>query len=152
VTGDWDGTVRVWDLTTSLPIGEPLTGHTGGVEAVATAVVDGRPIAVTGGWDRTVRVWDLTTGQQVGEPLTGHTDRVVAVATGVVEGRPVAVTGGWDETVRVWDLATGQQVTDFLPFPASVSAVAMAPGGELLVGFGRELACLFVRPLSPAFS
>lgn len=39
--------------------GQVLTGHTDWVVAVATAVVDGRPVAVTGSWDRTVRVWDL---------------------------------------------------------------------------------------------
>ncbi|MFE2935890.1 hypothetical protein [Streptomyces sp. NPDC059278] len=61
-----------------------FTGHTSWVWAVATGVVDGRPIAVTGSNDRTVRVWDLTTGQQVGEPLTSHTghdDAALAVAT-----------------------------------------------------------------------
>ncbi|WP_234319475.1 caspase family protein, partial [Streptomyces sp. NRRL S-237] len=34
VTGSWDRTVRVWDLTTGLPVGKPLTGHTGPVVAV----------------------------------------------------------------------------------------------------------------------
>ncbi|MGW1109447.1 hypothetical protein ACWD4E_42680, partial [Streptomyces sp. NPDC002540] len=45
-----------------------LTNHTGAVLvlAVATAVVEGRPVAVTGSDDGTVRVWDLATGQQVG--------------------------------------------------------------------------------------
>jgi WD40 repeat protein len=62
VTGAWDDTVRVWDLTTGIPIGDPLTGHTNTVPAVACTQLDGRPIAVTGSWDRTVRVWDLTTG------------------------------------------------------------------------------------------
>ncbi|MFJ1825218.1 hypothetical protein ACIO6T_17095 [Streptomyces sp. NPDC087532] len=45
------------DLTTGRPVGEPLTGHTGGVLAVATAKVDGRPVAVTGGHDGKVRMW-----------------------------------------------------------------------------------------------
>ncbi|MFF1502342.1 hypothetical protein ACFVZR_21270, partial [Streptomyces sp. NPDC058316] len=89
---------------------QALVGHTDSVWAVATGVVDGRPVAVTGSGDETVRVWDLTTGRPVGEPLTGHTDLVWAVATGVVDGRPVAVTGSDDETVRVWDLTTGRPV------------------------------------------
>jgi WD40 repeat protein len=70
VTGAWDDTVRVWDLTTGIPIGDPLTGHTNTVAAVACTQLDGRPIAVTGSWDRTVRVWDLT---------TGHTSRANSV-------------------------------------------------------------------------
>ncbi|MFF9511506.1 transposase domain-containing protein [Streptomyces sp. NPDC014724] len=43
-------------------------------------------------------------------------------------------------TVRMWDLATGQQVAPVLSFPAPVHAVAVAPGGELLAGFGWVLA------------
>jgi hypothetical protein len=40
-----------------------------GVLAVATAVVNGRPVAVTGGMDLSMRVWDLTTCEQVEPPL-----------------------------------------------------------------------------------
>ncbi|MFF1498427.1 WD40 repeat domain-containing protein, partial [Streptomyces sp. NPDC058316] len=96
--------------TTGQPVGEPVTGHTDGVLTVATAVMNGRPVAVTGSRDETVRVWDLTTGRPVGEPLTGHTGQVRGVATVVVDDRPVAVTGSWDRTVRVWDLVTGRQI------------------------------------------
>ena len=62
VTGSDDDTVRVWDLATGTPIGDPLTGHTGAVAAVAHRPPDGRPLAVTGSDDGTVRVWDLATG------------------------------------------------------------------------------------------
>ncbi|MEV5204480.1 hypothetical protein [Streptomyces sp. NPDC053720] len=144
VTGSND-TVRVWDLTTRQPIGEPLTGHTSTVWAVATGVVEDRPVAVTGSADDdTVRVWvwDLATGQPIGEPLTGHTDLVRAVATGVVDGRPVAVTGSADNTVRVWDLTTGRQVGPELVFPAAVWAVAVTQDGQLVVGFGWEVSVL----------
>ncbi|MFI0789815.1 hypothetical protein ACH4Q6_29925, partial [Streptomyces lydicus] len=56
-----DRSVRIWDLTTGTPLGEPLTGHTRRVWAVASAEVGGRPVAVTGAGDRAVRVWDLIT-------------------------------------------------------------------------------------------
>ncbi|MEV7356930.1 hypothetical protein AB0O19_18205, partial [Kitasatospora sp. NPDC091276] len=111
----------------------------------ATAVVDGRPLAVTGGDDGTVRTWDLTTGDQVGEPLTGHTGDVNTVATAVVDGRPLAVTGGDDGTVRTWDLTTGDQVGPELVFPLPVCAVAVVPDGRLVVGFGWEVAVLSRR-------
>lgn len=45
-----------------------MTGHVDRVWSVATAVVEGRALAVTSGDDGTVRVWDMVTGEQVGEP------------------------------------------------------------------------------------
>ena len=64
----------------------PLTGHDGGVSAVAVSA-DGRR-AVSGGDDGTVRVWDLATGAAAGTPCTGHDGGVHAVA--VERGRPPA--------------------------------------------------------------
>ena len=77
VTGSDDGTVRVWDLATGDPVGDPFTGHTGcGRARWPSASCDGRPVVVTGSDDATVRVWDLATGDPVGDPFTGHTGSV----------------------------------------------------------------------------
>ena len=73
ISGSDDETVRVWDLATGTPVGDPFTGHTGAVYAVAAAELDGRPVVISGSDDRTVRVWDLATGTPVGDPFTGHT-------------------------------------------------------------------------------
>ncbi|WP_329086387.1 WD40 repeat domain-containing protein [Streptosporangium sp. NBC_01469] len=112
-----DGTVRVWDLVTRQPIGEPMSGHPHGVLAAAVGEVNARPVAVTGGYDGKVRVWDLTTRKLIGEPMVANrTDFVHAVAVGQVNGRPVAVTGGdWGDAthkvpVRLWDLTTRQPI------------------------------------------
>ncbi|MEU1514830.1 WD40 repeat domain-containing protein [Streptomyces sp. NPDC005811] len=107
------GTVRRWDLNTGEPVGAaPVAipqAHT-----VATAVLDGRPLAVTGGFDDgysgELRRWDLATGHQIGDPLAGHDGFVQAVATTMLDGGPVAVSGGQDSTVRIWDVRTGQQI------------------------------------------
>jgi WD40 repeat protein len=104
VTGSSDSTVRIWDLTRGVPLGPPLTGHTGAVKALAVGVVNGRPVAVSGSDDHTVRVWDLSRGVQLRPPLTGHTGPIEAVAVTEIEGRPIAVTGSADTHVRVWDL------------------------------------------------
>ena len=69
VTSSDDATLRVWDLGAGTALGEPLTGHTAGVETVTTTVLGGRPVAVSGSWDQTVRVWDLATGNQMGPEL-----------------------------------------------------------------------------------
>ena len=42
--------MRVWRLADGAPVGEPLTGHRGGVDAVAVgALPDGTPVIVSGG-------------------------------------------------------------------------------------------------------
>ena len=58
VSGGADWTVRIWDAGTGQPIGDPLTGHTGEVKAVAVGRAGGREVIVSGGDDRTVRIWD----------------------------------------------------------------------------------------------
>jgi WD40 repeat protein len=136
----------VWDLGTGSSIGKPLTGHTHPVAAVATTVLDGRPVAVTGSWDKTVRVWDLGTGRPIGKPLTGHTHPVRAVATTVLDGRPVAVTGSADRTVRVWDLGTGNSSRSPLPLidsPTSICLVSTLTASQFIIcGKGLALVSL----------
>ena len=100
-----DGTVRVWRLTDGTPIGEPLRGHDGAVNAVtAAALPDGTPVIVSAGDDGTVRVWRLTDGTPIGEPLRGHNDAVSAVTPAALpDGTAVIISaGGYDGTVRVW--------------------------------------------------
>ena len=43
VSGSSDQTVRVWDAGHGAPVGDPFTGHTGPVYAVAVGQLDGRP-------------------------------------------------------------------------------------------------------------
>ncbi|MFD5414968.1 WD40 repeat domain-containing protein [Streptomyces nojiriensis] len=114
VVGTEDATVRMLDMATGLPVGEPLTGHEYFVRGLATAVLDGRPVAVTAGEDGTARVWDLGAGEQIGQMLELYRGPVNAVATTVLNGRPVVVTAGDDGTARLWDLATCEQIGDHL--------------------------------------
>jgi WD40 repeat protein len=87
-----------------------LTGHTGGVTAVAVAELDGRPIAITSGKGVTARIWDLTEQRVIGT-LTHDGHPVTAVGVTVLHGYyPRAITSGKDKT-QVWDLAR-QRVTN----------------------------------------
>ena len=72
VSGGNDKTVRVWDLTSGAPRGEPLRGHEDWVTSVALGTLEDRPVIASGGLDKTVRVWDLISGVPRGEPLRGH--------------------------------------------------------------------------------
>ncbi|GAA1468852.1 caspase family protein [Microbacterium thalassium] len=125
VTGSWDRTVRVWDLTTGGPLGAPLKGHAGPVNAVACTTLSDRPVAVTGSDDDTVRIWDLTTGQPIGGPISGHRSSVVSIACTTLGDRPIAVSGSSDRSIRIWDLTTAQPMGEPLTgHEGTVNAVA----------------------------
>jgi WD40 repeat protein len=140
VTGEGDGSVRVWDLATAKPRGELLTGHSEGVTTVACTTVDGAPVAVTGGWDGAVRVWDLTTGKARREPLIGRGVPVHSVACTTIDGSPIAITGGFDGALRAWDLASHSEITSMW-MPHDVHTIAASPSGDLVVAYAWE-ACV----------
>ncbi|MGW7438468.1 WD40 repeat domain-containing protein [Streptomyces sp. NPDC054849] len=103
-----------------------LVGHSGPVTAVATAVVDGRTVAVSGSRDTTVRMWDMATGAPLHDPVTGPTDpvssitaEVRSVATAVADRQVVAFTLHADDAVLVWDLATGRTAGECVRFVES---------------------------------
>jgi hypothetical protein len=53
ISGSSDRTVRVWDLATGTPVGDPFTGHGGRVTAVAAQISQGLSPA---GWPACVGV------------------------------------------------------------------------------------------------
>jgi WD40 repeat protein len=109
-----DHTIRLWSLTTDAahpaPLGQPLTGHTNGVNGLAFSP-DGHTLA-SGRTDTTVRLWNLTDPAHsvpLGPPLTGHTAAVVSVAFSP-DGHTLA-SGGDDHTIRLWNVDTALPLT-----------------------------------------
>ena len=127
ISGGDDGTVRVWDLATGTPVGDPFTGHTGAVNAVAvggaaTAARWSSPAARrhgagVGPGHRHPGRRPVHRPHRLGERGGGRRE---------LDGRPVVVSGSDDGTVRVWELATGTPVGDpFTGHTGSVTAVAV---------------------------
>ncbi|MEU0528979.1 WD40 repeat domain-containing protein [Amycolatopsis tolypomycina] len=117
---------------------EVLTVHAHGVQGLATATVNGRPVAVTANWDRKLRLWDLVTGRS-GKPMAGHRGHVTAVCVADIEATPYAVSGDTAGELRVWDLARGGEQVDYvLPGPgrdrgARIKALAVVPGHSVVI-------------------
>jgi WD40 repeat protein len=112
-----DADVRLWNLArpaAPTPVGKPLTGHTGAVNALAFSR-DGAILA-SGSSDSTVRLWDVSSPGRplsVGEPLTGHTGAVNALAFRPVDVGDITVlaTTGTDQTIRLWELPAARTRT-----------------------------------------
>jgi hypothetical protein len=103
-TASYDNTVRLWDVDSAKPRGEPLAGHKGGVNGIAFSP-DGKLLA-SASYDKTVRLWDVDSGKPHSEPLKGHTDYVLDVAFSP-NGKLLASTG-YDKTVRLWDVESDE--------------------------------------------
>ncbi|MFD3482260.1 NACHT and WD repeat domain-containing protein [Streptomyces sp. NPDC058665] len=153
VTGSFDNTVRLWDIsdmTRPRPRGEPLTGFADGVCALAFSP-DGRTLA-TGSHDSSVRLWDLSESgrpEPLGPPLPGY-EQAAGVHTLAFspDGRVLAtgsypavrVVGG-DPGLRLWDVsnradpellgrsAEGAMDVDHLAFTPDGRRLVTSPGG-----------------------
>ena len=107
VSGGSDGTVQLWDLTTTQPKNR-LIGHTNGVRVIAFSP-DGQTL-VSGGSDGTVQLWDLTT-IQLKTALTAEGAAHVASLAFSPDGRMLASTYGGTR-VWLWNAHTGEhQIT-----------------------------------------
>ena len=130
-TSDYDGTLRLWNVTTGRPIGSPLTSTAGRVWSVAFSP-DGKTLA-TGDDDGMARLWDVATGRPIGSSLDGgpHSSTIFSVAFSP-DGKTLA-TGALDGTLRLWDVATGRPIGSPLDGnDGAVDSVTFSPDGKTL--------------------
>ncbi len=97
VTGGEHGDVRLWDLMTAAPIGEPMSV---GRQDVVVAIAQNGQRVVGGGQDGTVQVWDVATGAPVG-PHFDSDDAICAVAISPDGSRVVSCSSHGD--VKRWN-------------------------------------------------
>src|SRR6202012_4937349 len=96
-------TIRLWDLTTGRPLGEPMTGHTNHIRSLVCTELNGRPVAISSSWDDTIRIWTLKTSTKAGPPLGVDLDRPDSIACIELDGRRTLVASGW-RNPQMWDL------------------------------------------------
>ncbi|MFC8076164.1 caspase family protein [Streptomyces sp. NPDC057307] len=135
-----DNTVRIWNLETATPVGEPLEGFTGGRRTLRAAPlfaqVDGAPVIVVA-TSRDVRVWDAVAMRPHGEPLCGEDRSLLSVdILQPSDGRAIVVTGADNGVARTHDLEDGHQVAAHLTSVAqwmTDSTAVQLDGDSLLV-------------------
>jgi WD40 repeat protein len=104
--------VRMWDLRSMRPIGEPLCGGDHDVRGIAImlgpAAIPGPPLVLTGGLKGALRSHSLSDGRQVA-PHCASTPNIYSVAAASVENGIIAALGGWQE-VHVWNVGAQQRI------------------------------------------
>ena len=135
-SGAWDGTVKLWDVTTGRTIAT-LKGHTGLVASVAFSP-DGTILA-SGLWDDTfmgkVELWNVKTRQNTAT-FEGHTEFVNSIAFSP-NGTTLA-SGSGDGTVKLWDMAMVTNIATFAGHRAGVKSVAFSPDGTMIASGSED--------------
>jgi cytochrome c len=130
VTAGADGRIAIWRSGAAQP-DTVLEGHSAPIVALAV-LPDGAWLA-SAAWDNTVRLWPLAGGTS--RVLEGHTQNVNGVAF-TLDGKAV-VSAAYDLTLRIWPL-DGAAAT-IVTLPAPLSAVAVAPDGEIVAAGANGL-------------
>jgi len=134
VTGNFNGTVKLWDVASGR-LGRTLDGHT---DLVYMGVFSpDEKILASCSRDGKIKLWDPATGGEL-RTLVGHTRPIKAVAFSP-DGKLLASVGN-DGTLRVWDVATGVGQRSLVhpdPDNSGVYAVVfVARGKTIMAGNG----------------
>jgi WD40 repeat protein len=106
ITAGADGTARLWDGTTGLP----LQTYTGGTRFLANAIVTPNGLVIGGDADGLVRFWDTATGAKLWI-LQAHKSAVIGVHL-AGDGSDDLVTRGFTGEISRWQLRRPEQVID----------------------------------------
>jgi WD40 repeat protein/tetratricopeptide (TPR) repeat protein len=142
--------VRLWDLATHQPIGEPMRHRDSGSTGVVAFSPDGETL-LSVSHDGLAWRWDARTTRPIGRPIRHPTGFLGAVFRR--DGRAV-LTGTRDGTARLWDLRTGEPLSPPVNRPSAATALAIRPdGAAFAAGYADGMTRLWDlatgRPIGP---
>jgi WD40 repeat protein len=129
--GSFDGTARLWEVHTGMPLRILTKGHKGYTTQVAWSR-DGKSLVVAGGESGFITLWDVLKPEPVKTVETGN------AITGVVwdkEGKLVAVSG-MTIGVQVWDIRAGKTVHTLAVPGQHGTSIAWSLDGKWIAGGG----------------
>ncbi|KAH9459962.1 hypothetical protein MJO29_003917 [Puccinia striiformis f. sp. tritici] len=97
MTGSWDRTIRIWNVTKAETI-QILNGHTRGIKCLQ---FDTNKL-ISGGMDNVLKLWNWRTGECI-RTINGHN----APVTCLNFDDQLLASGSADSTIRIWDFNTG---------------------------------------------
>jgi WD40 repeat protein len=130
-TGDNEGHIRIWDLTTGQERAA-ARAHSFLVSCLHFSN-DGAKLVSASFADPVPRIWDANTCRPLAS-LRGHSAPVQTAAFSW-DGRTVA-SAAMNGDLRLWHVETGRQVAILHGLDADVLAIAFSPDGRILVAGG----------------
>ena len=128
VSGDWSGTIKLWDIQTGGTI-RALDGHTDAVNSVSISKNHAK--IASGSWDKTIHLWNTWTGECC-HVIKGHGHIVNSVSFCPTNSQ-LLIAASNDGTVQQWDI-NGHKVG----LASRGCHVSYSMDGTLFVSWGRS--------------
>lgn len=132
LTWSEDGTARLWDVATGVPVRAPLR-HDEPIRGAEFSKGDDRILTWSG--DGKVRLWDATTGAQIGPSLV-HLGSISSALFSRDERR--ILTSSTDGSAQIWDVASGAPVGSALKHNDWVSGAVFSRDERRILSWGED--------------
>ncbi len=126
-SGDWNGTIILWDARTGDEIRR--FSDNSGIKVLNVVFSPDDTLLASANGNGTITLWDVATGEKIRD-FGDYADEVVSLA--FHPSGETLLAGDNDGVVKLWDVATGEKVRDFIGHTNRVNEVAFSPNGDLV--------------------
>jgi WD40 repeat protein len=141
VSGSWDGTIKIWDLTLFQCV-QTLTGHKSKVSVVA--IHPNNKTIASGSWDNTVRLWNIDDKTPADSSQcnyfigVGHSDAITGLAYNIAGTRLVSSSA--DSSIRIWEdvAGIGFMCSQTIVTETPTTSIAFHPKGDFMVTGSKD--------------